>query len=380
MKIGIVGTGHTKFGKSEQNIEELMLEATNQALLSAKTDIEKIDVIYVANLSSSFSHQCHLPAVLASALRVNKEIIRVESACASGGLAIKEAAIAIASGLYKTALVVGVEKMTETPIDETTAILASAASQTEIRHGATFPSLFALMAQRHFYKYHTTEKDLAQIALKNHHNAFLNPLAHFHKEVTVDDVLKSRVIASPLKLLDCSAISDGAAAVVMCSEETAPYFKSEPIYLIGIGHNTDFIGIYDREDLTQIPSVKKAAQKAYLMSGKFPKDIDVAELHDCFTIAELIEMEDLGFCDKGKAAEMIAKGETQLVGKLPINPSGGLKAKGHPIGATGVSQVVEIVKQLQGTCGKRQAKKADIGLTCNVGGSGATAIVNILSR
>lgn len=381
MRIGIVGTGHTKFGKLEQNIEELMLEATSQALKSAKIDIDQIDIIYIANLSSSFSSQCHLPAVLASSLGVNKEISRVESACASGGIAIKEAAIAISSGLYKTALVVGVEKMTETPIEATTTILASAASRAEIQHGATFPSLFALMAQRHFYKYGTTERDLANIAVKNHHNATLNPLAHFHKEISVDDVLNSRTIAFPLKLLDCSAISDGAAAVVMCQENIVQSLKvRDPIYLVGIGHNTDSIGIYDREDLTTIPSVNKAAQKAYAMSQLAPKDIDVAELHDCFTIAELIEMEELGFCARGQAAEMIAKGETLLSGQLPINPSGGLKAKGHPIGATGVSQVVEIVKQLQGKCEQRQVKKADIGLCCNIGGSGATAVINILSR
>jgi acetyl-CoA C-acetyltransferase len=380
MKIGIVGTGHTKFGKLTQNIEQLMLEATNQALKSAKIDIDKIDVIYIANLSSSFSHQCHLPAVLATLLGVNKEIVRVESACASGSLAIKEAAIAITSGLYKTALVLGVEKMTETPIEATTGILASAASQAEISHGATFPSLFALIAQRHFYKYGTTEKDLARIAVKNHHNAFLNSLAHFRKEITIEAVLNSRAIASPLKLLDCSAVSDGASAIIMSSEELTPSFKSDPAYLIGIGHNTDSIGLYDRQDLTKIPSVIKAAKKAYAMSGTTAKDIDVAELHDCFTIAELVEMEDLGFCDKGKASQMIAKGETEITGRLPINPSGGLKAKGHPIGATGVSQVVEIVKQLHGDCGQRQAKKADIGLACNVGGSGATAVVSILSR
>ena len=380
MKIGLVGTGHTKFGKLEQNIEELMLEAVNLALKNANTTIDKIDIIYIANLSSSFSHQCHLPAVLASKLGINKEIVRVESACASGGLAVKEAVLAILSGQYKTALVVGVEKMSETPIDEVTSILASAASQTEIQHGATFPSLFALMAQRHFYKYKSNETDLARIAVKNHHNAFLNPLAHFHKEVSVEDVLNSRPIASPLKLLDCSAVSDGAAAVILCNENDTSEFTKSPVFLIGLGHNTDSIGLYDRKDLTTIPSVLAAAKKAYASCGLKPKDIDVAELHDCFTIAELIEMEDLGFCGKGEAGKIIKRGDTGLQGRLPINPSGGLKAKGHPIGATGVSQVVEIVKQLKGECGKRQAKKADIGLCCNIGGSGATAVISILSR
>lgn len=380
MKISVASTSHTKFGRASEDIGELMFDACKQAFDNANTDISKINAIYIANFSSGFSRQCHLPAVLASKLGVNKEITRVESACAAGGLAIKEAAIAILSGLYKTVLVVGVEKMSDATIDEATSILATAASKIEIKHGVTFLGLYALMARRHFYEYGTTEEHLAKIAVKNHKNALDNPVAQFHKKITVEDVLNSRMIASPLKLLDCSPITDGAAAVLLCDKEIAWQFTDQPISLIGIGHDTDSIGLFDREKLTSMPAVVRAAKKAFKACNLSPKDIDVAELHDCFTIAELVEMEDLGFCDKGSGEEMLEERRTEISGDIPINPSGGLKAKGHPIGTTGVSQVVEIVKQLRGECGKRQVDNAEIGLCCNVGGSGATAVVSIFSR
>ncbi len=380
MKICVASTGHTKFGEANEDIGELMFNACKQALDNTNTDINKIDAIYIANFSSGFSSQCHLPAVLASKLGVNREISRVESACAAGGLAIKEAVIAILSGLYKTVLVVGVEKMSDATFDEATSILATAASKIETKHGVTFPGLYALMARRHFYEYGTTEEHLAKIAVKNHKNALYNLNAQFQKEITVEDVLNSRVIASPLKLLDCSSITDGAAAVLLCTEEIARQFDDSPVYLVGIGHDTDSIGLFDRKKLTTMPTVIRAAGKAFRMSNLKPKDIDVAELHDCFTIAELIEMEDLGFCEKGKGKEMVDNGTTEIGGEIPINPSGGLKAKGHPIGATGVSQVFEVFKQLRGERGKRQVVNAEIGLCCNVGGSGATAVVSIFSR
>ena len=380
MKIGVVSTGHTKFGKSDGDIGELMLDVCKQTLDNANSSIDTIDAIYISNFSGSFSGQCHLPAVLASKLGVNKEITRIESACAAGGLALKEAVIAILSGLYKTVLVIGIEKMSDTTIDETTNILATAASKTEIKHGATFPSLYALMAQRHFYEYGTTEEHLAKIAVKNHKNALYNPVAQFHKKITLDDVLNSRVIASPLKLLDCSPISDGAASVLLCDKENVSQFTDSPVYAVGIGHDTDHVGLFLREKLTTMPTVVRAAKKAFKMCNLSPKDIDVAEVHDCFTIAELIEMEDLGFCDKGLGKKMIDDGETEIDGNIPINTSGGLKAKGHPIGASGVSQIVEIVKQLRCEASERQIADAGVGLCCNVGGSGATAVVSIFSR
>lgn len=380
MKIAAIGTGHTKFGKSVDDIGTMMLDVCDQALNEANISINQVDSIYISNFSSRFSNQCHLPSVLASKLGVDKEITRVESACASGGLALKEAAISILSGLYDVVLVIGAEKMTDAITDEAISALASAASNEEMRHGTTFPSLYALMAQRHFNEFGTTEEHLAMIAVNNHKNAMNNPLAQFHKEITIDDVLNSNVIASPLKLLDCSPISDGAAAVLLCNESVASSLIENPIYLIGIGHDTDSIELYNRKNITTMPAVVKAAKKAFKISGIDIKNIDVAEVHDCFTIAELIQLEDLGFCLKGMGKNFIEDGSIEIGGDIPINPSGGLKAKGHPVGATGVSQAVEIIKQLKGECGNRQVHDAEIGLCCNVGGSGASSIVSIFSR
>ena len=370
MKIVVQGVGHTKFGATEQSVGQLMKEAALQALEDAGVGIHDIDTAYVANLSSSFGNQCHLPAVLASELGLRKGVTRVESACASGGVAIKEAVQAIVSGMYNTVLVVGVEKMMSTPIEHTTKILASAAGGDEIQHGATFPSLYGLMAQRHFHTYGTTQQHLAKISVKNHKNAMANPLAQFHKPITEEDVFNSRVIADPIKLLDCSPISDGAAAVILTRGE-------EGVALYGLGHSTCPISLAERADLTIMPAVVEAGREAYAKSGISPSEIDFAEVHDCFTIAELIQTEDLGFCEKGQGGMMIETGQTALGGRIPINPSGGLKAKGHPIGATGVSQVVEIVKQLRGQAGERQVENARVGLACNIGGSGATAVVSI---
>lgn len=371
MKVNVIGVGHTLFGKLDLDIGSLMYEAGKQALEDANISIEEIDAVYIANFSSSFAEQIHLPAVFASKFNVNKEITRVESACASGGLAIKEAVISIASGLYGKVLVVGVEKMSESsqPAD----IIARAASKNERSLGMTFPSLFALMARQHFHCYGTTEQHLAEVAVKNHRNALSNPFAQFHKEITVDDVMKSKMVASPLKLLDCAPITDGAAAVVMQSSET-----NSSVRLLGIGHNTDAIELFKRPDITTIPTVSRAAEQAFKMSQLVPKDIDVIEVHDCFTIAELIEIEDLGFCKKGDSKKIMEEGRSEVSGDMPVNPSGGLKAKGHAIGATGVSQVVEIVKQLRGQA-SNQVKGARFGLCCNIGGAGSSAVVSILS-
>jgi len=378
MNVNVIATGHTKFGKDPRDIGDIMVDACNQALTTIS--IKEIDAIYIANFSSSFSNQCHLPAVLASKLNIHTEITRVESACASGGLAIKEASIAIRSGIYDKILVVGAEKMTSMLSGHTNGIIARAADQEEINHGTTFPGLYALMAKRHFFEYGTNEEHLAKIAVKNHKNALKNPNAQFHKKISIDDVLTSANVASPLKKYDCSPISDGAAALVMCSSKTAKKYSDSPIKLIGIGHDVGGIELYKRKEITKMPSVVNAAKKAFNMAKVTAKDIDVAELHDCFTIAELIEMEDIGFCKKGNGKQMIENGATEIDGTIPINPCGGLKAKGHPLGATGVSQAVEIVKQLQSEAKERQIATADIGLCCNVGGSGGSAVISIFSR
>jgi len=378
MNVSVVATGHTQFGKDPRGIGDIMIDACNQALETVPMD--EIDAIYISNFSSSFANQCHLPSVLASKIKVNKEITRVESACASGGVAFKEAAIAIRSGLYNNVLVLGVEKMTTTPINHSTRIIARAASQEEMDHGATFPSLYALMAQRHFFEYGTTEEHLAKIAVKNHNNALNNSNAQFHKKITIEDVMLSKYVATPLKVYDCSPITDGAAALVLSSKEKSSEFTDKPIHLIGIGHDVRGIELYKRKNLTSIPAVGFAAQKAYQMSGLSSQDIEFAEVHDCFTIAELIQIEDLRLCNKGDGKKLIENGETEIGGRIPINPSGGLKAKGHPIGATGISQVVETVTQLQENSGKNQISNANVGLCCNIGGTGGTAVVSIFSR
>jgi len=380
MKTCIAATAHTRFGKLEEGIGDLMARCYQDLLRDASLDIGDIDASYIANFSSHFSSQCHLSALLSSGLHSRHESTRVETACASGGTALKQASIAIASGLYDVIAVVGVEKMTIRPTEETTSILSYAGSEIERRHGITFPGLFALMARRHFHDYGTSETDLAKIAVKNHKNALSNPNAHFHKSITDDDVLGSRIIASPLKLLDCAPISDGAAAVLLCNENAARRLTDIPVYVSSIAQETDYLGLDEREALTTMPAVVNASTKAFNASGVTPRDVDVAELHDCFTIAELIEIEDVGFCSKGAGKELIAEGATNLDGEIPINPSGGLKARGHPVGATGVAQVAEIVKQLRGEADRRQVTDAEIGLCCNVGGSGGTAVVSIFSR
>jgi acetyl-CoA C-acetyltransferase len=379
MNICINGTSHTRFGTTNEGIGELAARCCTRLLDDTNLSIDEVGSIYISNFSSHFCAQCHLPALLTSELGVTKESTRVEAACASGGAALKQASIALSSGLYDAIVVVGVEKMSARSQDATS-ILSYAGSEEERRHGVTFPGLFALMARSHFHEFGTSEVDIAKVAVKNHRNALSNPNAQFHKSITVDDVLNSRVIASPLKLLDCSPITDGAAAVLLSSEEVARRLTDTPVYLTAIAQVSDHLSLKNRETLTSMPAVIKAAEQAFDVSGLTPQDVDVAELHDCFTIAELIEMEDIGFCERGAARELINEGATEIDGEIPVNPSGGLKARGHPVGATGIAQIVEIVRQLRGEAAQRQVPDAEIGLCCNVGGAGGTAVVSVLSR
>ena len=244
--------------------------------------------------------------------------------------------------------------------------------------GVTFPGLYALMATAHMHRYGTTEEQMGLVAVKNHHNGALNPKAHFQKEVTLDAVLSSRMIAYPLKLYDCSPISDGASCAILTRPELARKYTDSPVYIIGSGQGSDSLALFQRDSLTSLKAARIAAKEAYEMAGVKPKDVDVAEVHDCFTIAEIIAYEDLGFCSPGKGGKFIEDGIPMLDGELPINTSGGLKSKGHPVGATGVAQIYEIYLQLTGQAGKRQVDGCEIGLTHNVGGSGATCFVHIL--
>ncbi len=381
----IVSAGLSKFGKRGGfSGRELFAEAALEAFercpdLDPRKDIK---LLIIGNMSESFEHQCHSAPIMSDwAGLLPIPAVRVEVACASSAAAIRCGLFAILSGLYDIVMVGGFEKMTHRTTSEATEYLAMAADYPfEQWNGATFPGLFALMATAHMHKYGTTEEQMALVAVKNHHNATLNPKAHLQKEVTVEQVLNSRVIAKPLKLYDCSLISDGASCAILTKPEIAKKYTDTPVYIIGSGHGTDAIGLYERDDLTSLKATKIAAKEAYEMAGLTPQDIDVAEIHDCFTIAEIMAYEDLGFCKPGEGGKFIEDGAPMLEGELPINTSGGLKAKGHPVGATGVAQLYEIFLQLTGQADKRQVGGCEVGLTQNLGGSGATCIVHIYRR
>jgi acetyl-CoA C-acetyltransferase len=283
--------------------------------------------------------------------------------------------------MHDVVLVGGVEKMTNLRTASATEILGMASDYPfEQWHGISFPAIFAMMATAHMAKYGTTEEQLAKVAVKNHENGVLNPKAHFQKSITVDDVLSSRPVAWPLKLYDCSPISDGASCIVLTRPKLARKFTDTPVHIIGSAQAQETLGLFERSDVTTMNVTKLAARKAYEMAGVRPKQIDVAELHDCFTIAEIMAYEALGFCKPGEGGSMIDEGTTRLGGVLPVNTSGGLKAKGHPVGATGTAQACEIYLQLTSQAGKRQVKGAKIGLTQNVGGSASTGVVQVYRR
>jgi acetyl-CoA C-acetyltransferase len=381
----IVSAGLSKFGKLDGlYAREIFAEAAKEAFencpnLNPKKDIE---ALFIGQMSESYERQGHTGPLMLNWAGLNGiSAFRVESACASSSVALRVGVMAIMSGMYNIVMVGGVEKMTHLPTSNNMEILASASDfPFEQWHGATFPSLFALMATAHMNEYGTTEEQMALVAVKNHENALLNPKAHMQKKITVQDVLSSKIVSWPLKLYDCSLISDGASCIILTKPELAKKFTDTPINIIASTQAQDSLNISERESLTTLNSIKLASKEAFKMAGLTPKDIDVAEIHDCFTIAEIIAYEDLGFCAKGFGGKLIEEGETKIGGKIPVNTSGGLKAKGHPVGATGVAQIYEIYLQLISEAGKRQVNGAEIGLTCNIGGSGATATVNILKR
>jgi len=381
----IVSAGLSKFGRLEGLCaREIFTQAAKEAFercpnLNPKRDIQ---ALFVGHMGESYEHQGHTGSVVSDWVGLLPiPATRTEAACASSGAALRAGILAILSGLYDVVMVGGVEKMTNRTTPEVTEFLAMASDfPFEQWHGITFPGLYALMATAHMHKYDTTEEQMALIAVKNHYNASLNPKAHMQKEITVEQALASRVIAWPLKLFDCSLITDGASCLILTKPEIAKKFTDTPVHIVGSGQASDAIGIYEREELTSLVAAKQAAQQAYRMAGVDPEEIQVAEVHDCFTIAEIIAYEDLGFCPKGLGGRLVEEGVTTLDGGLPINTSGGLKAKGHPVGATGTAQAYEIYLQLTEQAGKRQVKGAEIGLTHNVGGSGATATVHIYRR
>lgn len=381
----IVSVGMSQFGKLEgKYAREIFTEAAKEAFdrcpeLTPKKDIE---ALFVGMMGESYEHQGHTgPTMLDWTGLLPLPAVRTESACASSGAALRCGISAILSGLHDVVMVGGVEKMTHRTTAEVTEFLAMASDfPFEQWNGLTFPGLYALMATAHMHKYGTTEEQMAMIAVKNHHNGALNPKAHMQKEITLEKAMSSRMIAWPLKLYDCSLITDGASCLILTRPELARKFTDTPVHIIGSGQASDAIGVYERESLTTLSAAKTAGRQAYEMAGVKPKDIDVAEVHDCFTIAEIIAYEDLGLCAPGEGGKLVEEGETTLEGRIPVNTSGGLKSKGHPVGATGTAQACEIYLQLTGQASERQVKNAEIGLSHNVGGSGASAAVHIYRR
>lgn len=411
--VALVGAGMSKFGAfPDKTSRDLFAEAFTATAKSVDKGIDTNDIeaLYVGNFSSDlFEGQGHVAPIMADWTGlVPKPATRVEGACASGGVAIREGILAIASGIYDVVLVGGTEKMTGLPTEQVTDTLAAASDAVyEAACGFSFPGLYAAMATAYMAKYGATEEHFMKVGIKNHHNGALNPKAQFNKSIR--DLMESRmekarqkgdpvpewreeidflkdpkanpVVAWPMRLFDCSPITDGAACILLVAEDIARDFCTDPIYVIGTGQGSDH-ALHEREDLTTITSAKVAAQQAYEMAGVTPEDIQIAEVHDCFTIAELIAIECLGFFKPGEGYKATEEGLTARDGAKPINTSGGLKSKGHPVGASGVGQVVEIWHQMRGEAGARQVPGKDIrlALTHNVGATGGTCAIHIFQR
>lgn len=376
-QITVLGGATTKFGELWTVAPRaLAREAISKALANAEIEKEQIDAIFVGNmLAGILGHQANIGSFFGEELGKFVPAFHLEGACASGGLALHNAIQSINAGIYKTVLVLGVEKMTDSTQEDVMAGLMAAGSDMERQAGATFPGIYALMAQAYMQEYNVTEEELASIPVKNHYHGSLNAKAQFRSLITISDVMKSSKIADPLKLLDCSPVSDGAAAVVITGEKK----KKGSVVISASQVATDTLALYNRKSFTTLSAVKSASQKAYKEAGVMAKDIDVSEIHDCFSIAEAIAVEDLGFSKVGHGAKDVAAGKfTMGNGKLITNPSGGLKACGHPVGATGIKQIVEITEQLTNTAETKQVKNAKVGLTHNVGGSGTVAAIHVL--
>ncbi len=382
-RVAVIGAAYTKFDEHwEKSLRDLSTEAGALALRDAKIEGSDIQALYIGNMSAgSFTGQEHLAALAVDEAGLTPiPATRCEAACASGALAFRNAYIAILSGEYDIVVAAGAEKMTDLKGTDAIATLMGAGDQEwESSIGLTFVGLYALLARAHMHRFGTTSEQLAMVSVNNHKNATLNELAQFPAEVTVEQVLKSPLIADPLRLLDCSPITDGAAALVLVSEEVARRFEN-PVWILGCGQASDALALDNRKSLVEMNATKVAARQAYGQAGLEPKDIDIAEVHDCFSINEILAVEDLGFCEKGKGGKFVEEGKIARDGEKPINTTGGLKAIGHPVGATGIRQIADLVMQLRGNYGKLQINGVKRGLALNIGGSGATAITTILGK
>lgn len=382
-KIGVIGIGHARFGKrTDATIRELAHEAVEPALEDAGIATADIDAAVIGVAGDEFAVQGSSGALINDYIGMkNKPMFRVEAACATGSAGIRAAWSLIKAGLAETVLVVGGETMTHVGTPRATELMAKAGdTRWEYPFGITFPGFYALMATAHMDEHGTTREQLSMVSVKNHKYGALNPYAHLQKEVSLEEAMKSLTICYPLNLYDCCLISDGAAAAILGNEEKAKKLCDTPVWIAGLGAASDSLMISERQTLTGLTATRLAAEKAYKMAGVTPDDIDVAVVHDCFTIAEIMAYEDLGFCKKGEGGSFIEEGQSYIGGKIPVNMDGGLKAKGHPLGATGVSMTVEITRQLRGEADKRQVSGAEIGLSHNVGETGQYCFVHIYTR
>jgi len=382
-RVGIIGIGHGTFGRrSDATVQELAFEAFRLALQDAGIERREIDASVIAAVPE-YHKQRSLAGVVQEYLGLNPAPTWLtEVACASGSAAMRTAWMSIRAGVHDVVAVIGCQKMTELGTAEILALMGRVGEvQWESVFGTTFPAYYAMFAKRHMHEYGTTREQLLQVAVKNHHYGARNPYAMFRKEITLDKALASDPVASPFQVYDCCANADGAACVILANEDkTRALAKKKAVWLDGMGSATASMSVLRRPNLVGLPSAADAAAQAYHMAGVGPKDVDVADVHDCFTIAEIMAYEDLGFCEKGQGGRYIEERHAYIGGKTAVNVDGGLKAKGHPIGATGVSMTYEIAKQLRGEAGERQVPDARIGLTHNVGGIGQYCFVQLLRR
>ncbi len=381
-RVAVIGVGVTKFGLHDRTSAELFAEAAQDALTDAAIPATAIQALYYGNVvGGETEHQLHTGPQAASVLGIpSVPTTRFETACASSHAAFRHAVMEIAAGVSDVVLVGGAERVLNVSTAESTEYFAYASDAVwEQPLGLTFPGVFALIARAHMEKYGTTEAQMAAVAVKNHRHGALNPKAQFQKQITIDQVLRSAYVADPLKLFDCCPFSDGGAALVLASEEVARRHR-KPVWVLGSAAASDWMLLGDKRDLSRVPATERAAAAAYRQAGLGPRDVDVVELHDCFTIAEIVATEGLGLFEPGAGGRAAEAGRTSLGGEIPVNPSGGLKAKGHPIGATGAAQIAEIVTQIRGEAGPRQVDGAKTGLTHTLGGNTATVLVSLFGR
>lgn len=382
--VAIIGSGKTPFGAfPDRDLRSLAVEAGEKSLKNGNVSPAQVEAFYLGNFAGpSFTGQNHLAPYISNALGIREvPATRFEAACASSGSAFFHAVSAVSAGLYDLAMVVGVEKMTSQPTPKVTEILASAGDCSgEIRAGSTFPSLFAMIARRHMHDFGTKREHLAAVAVKNHANGALNPEAHLRRAITLEQALAGKPVADPLNLYDCSLISDGAAAVIVAEAGRARDFSDKPVRVLGVAQASDYLALDQKADITTFPAVRAASRQAYAMAKLGPADIQFGELHDCFTIAEIVALEDLGLVPRGQGGPCSAAGYTARDGAKPMNASGGLKSKGHPVGATGVAQLCDLVQQIRCEAGERQLPRHSVGLAENLGGSGASCVVTILGE